>query len=180
MDIISSERLELRLIEIDDKYDIFSYRSEPEIYRYQSWKPVSVEDVHEFITNRIVREPNIPGTWLQLAIIIKGTKELIGDTGIHFIRSDPNQVEIGITIKKQRQGMGYAAETLTLVFDYIFLKLMKHRIIASVDPNNQASIKLMEKMNMRKEAHFVKSVYIDSKWVDDIVYAILEEEWKNN
>jgi RimJ/RimL family protein N-acetyltransferase len=68
---------------------------------------------------------------------------------------------------------------MALIIEYLFLKLKKHRIIASIDPENYASIKLMEKMKMRKEANYEKSLYVDSKWVDDVVYAILDEEWKN-
>jgi RimJ/RimL family protein N-acetyltransferase len=179
MENLYSDRIKLRLIENDDKNYIYSYRSDPAIYRYQAWKPTSVEDVGKFITNSIVREPNIPDSWLQLAICEKSTNEFIGDCGIHFLKNnEPNQVEIGITIKRICHEKGYATETLTLIFDYIFLTLKKHRIIASVDPGNQASIKLMEKMKMRKEAHFIKNKIIDGKWVDDVIYAILEDEWQ--
>ena len=178
MEILSSNRLELRLLDFTDKYDIFEYRSQPDINRYQLWKPSSVEEVERFISTGIVREPNIPNTWMQLAIITKDTNELIGDLGIHFIQNEPDQVEIGITIKREEQRKGYATEALALIFDYVFIRLLKHRIIASIDSDNHASIKLMERMKMRKEAHFRNSLYVDGKWVDDVVYAILKEEWK--
>jgi RimJ/RimL family protein N-acetyltransferase len=178
MEALSSNRIDLRLIELADQYDIYAYRSQPEVYRYQTWKPACIEEVSEFITHRIVRSPNLPDTWLQFAIIDKCQHELIGDVGIHFLANEWEQVEIGITIRPQSQGKGFAVETMALVFDYVFNILKKHRIIASVDPENQSSIKLMEKMKMRKEAHFRKSVYLDGKWVDDVVYAIMEEEWR--
>ena len=28
-----------------------------------------------------------------------------------------------------------------------------------------------------KEAHFIESLYINGKWVDDLIYALLEKEW---
>ena len=57
--------------------------------------------------------------------------------------------------------------------------MKKHRITASVDPRNTKSIALLERINMRKEAYFKKSFWFNNEWADDIVYAILKEEWIN-
>jgi hypothetical protein len=43
---------------------------------------------------------------------------------------------------------------------------------------NAASIALLEKIGMRKEAHFKQSVWIDGRWEDDVIYAVLNDEWK--
>jgi hypothetical protein len=40
-------------------------------------------------------------------------------------------------------------------------------------PKNVASIALLEKIGMRKEAHFKQSVWIDGRWEDDVIYAVL-------
>ncbi len=53
----------------------------------------------------------------------------------------------------------------------------KHRIIASIDPINIASIKLIERLGFRKEAHFIESLFFHGQWVDDLIYALLEKEW---
>jgi RimJ/RimL family protein N-acetyltransferase len=55
--------------------------------------------------------------------------------------------------------------------------LKKHRIITSIDPENTNSIKLVERIGFRKEAHFIESLFINGKWVDDIVYAITRKDW---
>jgi RimJ/RimL family protein N-acetyltransferase len=177
MDNLKSERIFLRPLVIKDAHEIFSYRSDPEIYKYQSWQPQTVGDVEEFIKTRIVNEPDLPDTWFQLAICKINPEEFIGDCGMHFLKNDPVQVEIGITLKQKHQGFGYATETLNLIFKYVFGDLKKHRIIASVDPDNKASIRLLERMKMRKEAHFIESIRIGDRWCDDVVYAILSREW---
>jgi RimJ/RimL family protein N-acetyltransferase len=64
------------------------------------------------------------------------------------------------------------------VINYLFFDLNKHRVSASVDPNNTKSIKLLEKLGMRKEAYFIKSYRMGDMWLDDFIYAMLEEEWK--
>ncbi|WP_262697016.1 GNAT family N-acetyltransferase [Chryseobacterium nakagawai] len=53
----------------------------------------------------------------------------------------------------------------------------KHRISASIDPDNTDSLKLMERIGLRKEGHFVKSLFWKNNWVDDVIYAVLREEW---
>jgi RimJ/RimL family protein N-acetyltransferase len=58
--------------------------------------------------------------------------------------------------------------------------LKKHRIIASVDPENIASLQLCERMKMRNEAHFMESIWFKDRWVDDVVYGILDREWKTD
>ncbi len=59
----------------------------------------------------------------------------------------------------------------------MFKNLNKHRIIGSIDPRNNRSIGLLERLGFRREAHFKQSLLIDGKWVDDIIYAILKREW---
>jgi RimJ/RimL family protein N-acetyltransferase len=56
--------------------------------------------------------------------------------------------------------------------------LNKHRVFASVDPRNAPSMKLLERVGMRKEAHFVRGLWFRNEWVDDVVFAILSDEWK--
>ena len=66
------------------------------------------------------------------------------------------------------------------IVDFLFGTLNKHRVIASIDPRNSASIRLIERLGFRKEAHFKKSYYLHEEWVDDIIYAKLKTEWVNN
>ena len=129
-----------------------------------------------FIKNKTSKVIDKPDTWFQLGIFIKRKEELIGDIGIHFL-SDNKQCEIGYTLSSDYQGKGYATEAVRSVINYLFYDLKKHRIIASVDPRNVKSIELLKRIGMRKEAHFKKSIWINNEWADDIIYAILREEW---
>lgn len=172
---IETERLLIRTLEMKDKEDFFKYRSMPQIYKYQTWRPKQMEEIEEFIHKNETVHPNMPDAWFQVAVcLIEGP--LIGDIGIHFM--EEGQMEIGYTISPEFQGSGYAIEAVKAVVNYAFLEWKKHRITASVDPDNIHSIKLLEKIGFRKEAHFVKSFLMDGNWYDDCVFAMLEEEWK--
>jgi len=36
----------------------------------------------------------------------------------------------------------------------------------------------MERVGMRREAHFVQSSYEKGEWVDEVEYGILADEWR--
>jgi RimJ/RimL family protein N-acetyltransferase len=171
-------RLLIRDLEIGDADALFAYKSKPEVIRYQFWRPQSLDEVREFILDMEAVEADTPGTWLQLAICLREGGALIGDIGMHFIADSPGQVEIGYTVSPDRQRQGYATEVVRAMLAYLFETLGKHRVTASVDPRNASSAAVLEKAGFSKEAHFRKSVFMDGEWCDDVVYAILEEEWK--
>lgn len=176
--LLHTERLLLKGLEEKDGAALFSYRKLPEVYEFQGWMPKSEVEAKEFITEKIAKEWNIPDTWFQLGIYKKDTGELIGDFGVHFIDAEGAQVEIGFTLNPAFQGKGFGLEAAKGVLEYLFTDMNKHRVIASVDPKNYKSIALIEGLGMRKEAHFIESYPAENGWADDLVFGILNREWK--
>lgn len=172
----SSGDLTIRTLTLQDGEALFRYRSLPEVCRYQSWHPQSLAEIKSFLEKNEQVIPHTPGVWLQLAVCLN-TGELIGDIGIHFL--DPFQIELGYTLSPAYQGRGYATLAVRAVVTEAFAVWGKHRIQASVDPDNVKSIRLLERLGFRKEAHFIKSICIDGEWCDDCVYAILREDFMN-
>jgi len=151
----------------------------PEVCRYQTFEPGSLGDVEEFIGGLQSNTFNTAGTWFQFAIRLQETGELIGDIGTHFIADDPRQVEIGFTVSPAYQGQGLGTEAVLGVLGHLMGPLQKHRVFASVDPGNAPCIALLKRVGMRQEAYFHESLWFKGGWVDDVVFAILESEWKN-
>jgi len=176
--LLKSDRLILRGISMKDAKSIFEYRSDRIANQYQGWIPESIDDVRDFIQNKVSEIINQSQTWFQLVIIEKKSNTVIGDIGIHFLDDDEKQVEIGYTLSGKYQGMGYATEAVKTAIDFLFTQLNKHRIIANLDPRNTKSIALLERLSFRKEAHFVQSYFSKGEWLDDVVYAILKKEWE--
>ncbi len=176
---VSSERLMLRPIRIEDSGLVFAYRSNSMVNQYQGWIPVTIDDVRDFIANRTSPEINLPGSWFQFVILKNDDNELIGDVGVHFFDSDGFQAELGCTLNSDYQGNGFATEALTGVINFLFTRLNKRRVIASIDPRNLKSIQLFERLGFRKEAHFKQSLFINGEWVDDLIYAVLKDEWNS-
>ena len=176
---LMTPRLVLRPLRLSDSAAVFAYRSDPAVARFQMWEPQDVKEVRSFIAGLLDREPDTPGTWYQLAITLRGCGALIGDCGLHFPMEGPDQVEVGITLAPAHQGQGYATEALEGVMAYLFVNLGKHRVYARVDPRNEASIALLERVGMRQEGHLRESVWVKGEWADDVIYALLENEWKS-
>lgn len=177
--MIESSRLLLRPFTKNDKIDFFKYRSQPDVAKYQSWRPTSLADVDLFFAD-LPSEFDLPSTWFQLGIFLNGDETLIGDLGVHFTGTQNLQCELGCTIGPKYQNKGYATEAMRMVIYHLFSKYNKHRIFASIDPDNVASIKLIEKLKFRKEAHHIQSYYNKGRWTDDLIYAILQKEWNPN
>jgi len=173
---LETERLALRPININDKVEIFAYRSDQKTNKYQSWIPKTIGDVETFIKKN-AEQINEPETWFQFLIIEKNSQKVVGDLGVHFWDKENKQVEIGCTLNKNYQKKGYATESVRKVVDYLFTELNKHRIITSIDPNNESSIRLVERIGFRKEAHFVESIFVNGKWVDDLIYSLIDKDW---
>jgi RimJ/RimL family protein N-acetyltransferase len=175
--VLNTERLSIRRLEPGDAEAMFAYRSDPLITRFQNWEPRSVEEIWTFIAGLAETGIDTPGRWYQLGLFIRDSGEMAGDCGIHVQARDPRQVEVGITLARAFQGRGLATEALKAVLDYLFMKLGKHRVYGSVDPGNAPSLSLLERVGMRREAHFVESLWFKGAWADDVIDAMLRREY---
>jgi RimJ/RimL family protein N-acetyltransferase len=177
---IETNRLLISRLSVLHSKSMFNYRSRPDVYKYQTWKPITEAEVAKFIEECNSRGFNVVNSWFQLGIYQRSSKELIGDIGFHFLLPDNQQTEIGFTIDPKYQRMGYAFECVQASIEYLFTVLKNHRVVASVDPQNAASIALLEKAGFRREGCFKQSVMIHGRWKDDMVYAILKKEFRKS
>jgi len=173
-----STRLRLRRLRAEDAAGICAYRSLPEVARFQSWESFTPQDAANLIADQANRAPNIPGTWLQLAITLSNSDELIGDCGIHFLADDHRQVELGITLAPAHQGRGLAAEAIGGVLRYAFDTLDKHRARATTDAANAPAAALFRRLGFRQEAHFIDHVRYKGAWCSEYQFALLQREWR--
>lgn len=175
---ILTKRLRLRALAPADAHEMQAYRARPEVIQYQGCGVKSLEEVQAFITAMSNVDLTKPG-WNQIGIELVNDGTLIGDCGIHIL-DDTRIAEFGITLDLAHHSKGYASETLKAVIGLLFSNYKKHRIFASVDPRNKASLELMKRLGMRQEGHFIQSLWLKEEWVDDVIFAILESEWKSS
>ncbi|MBD2294091.1 GNAT family N-acetyltransferase [Anabaena sphaerica FACHB-251] len=176
---LETPRLLLRTFKYGDINAFIAYRNDPEVAKYQSWDiPYPETAAREFIEYLQQTKPGTLGEWYQLGIALKTTDEIIGDCAFCILAEDGQQAEIGFTLSRQHQGKGYATEAVTCLLAYLFTEYKLHRVRANCDSENIASIQLLERLGMRREGHFVKSLWFKGEWVDELWFAILREEWE--
>lgn len=177
--VIRTERLMLSRLGPEDAAALFAYRRDPDVCRYQSFEPGTVADAVRFIAKLQGYGFDTPGTWFQFGIRRNGDGELVGDIGTRFPDDDPRQAEIGFTLAPAAQGQGLATEAVEGLLGYLLVECGKHRVFASVDPRNEPSLRLLERVGMRREAHHRASLWFKGAWADDMIYAILSDEWND-
>lgn len=109
------------------------------------------------------------------AVVLHG--KVIGK--IYFSERESGTYELGYTFGAAFQGMGYAAESLRAFLRYAFTREGVRRIMAQIDTRNARSVRLAERLGMRREAEH-KALYPrkedPAQFSDFYVYAILKTE----
>lgn len=175
---LTTQRLVLRRLGDADAPALAAYRNDPEVARYQSWERCSLPEARALIEEYKRLPFGAPGEWIQAAIALRTTNEIVGDIAMKLQRHDPRQAVIGFTVARQHQRRGYAHEMVSALFDHFFQVIGLHRVSADCDPRNAASWGLMESLGMRREAHHRQSMWFKGAWTDEYIYAILREEWR--
>ena len=53
-----------------------------------------------------------------------------------------------------------------------------HRVIGRLEARNAASARVLERLGMRQEAHMIENEYVKGEWQSEVVYALLDREWR--
>ncbi len=175
---LETPRLLLRRFQDSDLPAILAYRSDPEVARYQGWELAGEDSLRTLVTEMKTMPFGRPKLWFQLAIEHKASGRMIGDIGLKFNR-ETNQSEIGYTLARSYHRQGLASEAVGRVLDFLFDEVGLHRVIALVDCRNDRSIALLERLNFRCEGHFIHNAWSGTEWVDEYLYAMLQETWQN-
>ncbi len=104
---------------------------------------------------------------------------LCGVLNLSDIRREPLQsANLGYYALAPFTGLGYMTEGVQLVLRQAFLRLKLHRIEASVQPDNAASIRLIVRSGFQEEGFSRRMVRIGGRWRDHLRFAILAEDWR--
>jgi aromatic-L-amino-acid/L-tryptophan decarboxylase len=131
----------------------------------QDW-PVSPE-VQPLFRDMLKDNPFTSG-WLGYAAILRAEKTLIGDAGFLGPPDDSGNVEIGYSVIAGRRGMGFASEMVALLIHWAFADDRVRRVVAHTDPDNQSSMKVLEKNGFQRVG---SSAFLDQ---GDKIFWILE------
>ena len=176
---IETDRLTLRRYLETDYDDLLKLQSSPEVTRFLLYDPKTPEQVKESLAGRMADVPlDTDGQALTLAVIERETGRHIGEVTLFMNSVDHRTGEVGFVFNPDFHGRGYAAEASIELLRIGFEELGWHRIIGRLDYRNTASAALLKRLGLRQEAHFVRNEFLKGEWTDELVFAMLAEEWK--
>jgi RimJ/RimL family protein N-acetyltransferase len=177
---IGTERLVLRPFRESDLDDLYAMRSLPEVVRYLYGEVRSREECEELLAERMTQTRiDGEGDGIGLAVERREDGRVIGDVSLWVRSAEHRQGEIGFVFHPGAQGRGYAREAAAAVLDVAFGELGLHRVFGRTDGRNDASAALMRRLGMRQEAHLRENEIFKGEWSDELVFAILQREWRS-
>lgn len=173
-----NEVLYLREVTPDDWSLLHEFASNEDVCKFQPWGPNTEEDSKFFIAQAIRDRNKRHRSRFVFTIVLKETEKVVGNIEMNITDWD-GVGEIGFVIHHKYWGRGYAKQAVCLMLKHCFECCELQRVAAVCDPNNVASIKVLEKVGMVKEGVLRKDLYIKGKWRDSVVYSLLKEEWND-
>ena len=174
---LQTERLVLRTHRAEDLDDLVVFHGDPEVVRYVPWplrdRTATEQTLRVKLDQGELREP---GQWLVLAVELRETGRVIGEVLLKW--ASDRQGELGFAFARDVQGQGYAAEAAGAVLRLAFDDLGFHRVSAVVIEGNDASVRLLGRLGFRQEGRFVDGVHFKGAWETELVFGLLEDEWR--
>jgi len=178
-DPIETDRLLLRSYRHNDLDALADLLSIPEVMRYLFEEPLSHNEAEATLHRRILMQAiEREGDRLALVVTPRKSGTMIGTVNLTLRHEEHQQGEVGYVFHPDHHGKGYATEATQALLELGFRSGMFHRIYGRCDARNIQSMKLMERLGMRREAHFTENEWFKGEWRSEYHYAILRREWE--
>lgn len=174
--VLATSRLRLRQFRADDAGAMHACFADPGAMRF--WNtPVHARSIE---TERSVRSfiDCTPSYYRFWAVADAATDRCLGLVNYHDGHIRSRRASIGYIIDPACQGRGIATEAVTAMLDFCFAELGLHRLEAFIHPDNQRSLRLIERLGFRREGLLRDHLRVGDEWRDDALYALLAVEWR--
>ena len=177
--IIETPRLILRPLVESDLDDLFEYQSDPGTVRYIPWSARTKEEVGEALRKfHVLPDFTKDGDTALLGWELKEVGKIIGQSNFTLESLLNQKGVIGYVVHPNWAGQGYALEATRALIKYVFETFEVRRLTATIDPRNQKSVALIERLGFRLEGTFLEDELIKGEWVDTAIYALRKSEYR--
>jgi ribosomal-protein-alanine N-acetyltransferase len=174
---LATARLHLREFTEADFDAILAYSKDPKVTRYLFFGPRDEDSTQEYLQELLVSQSEQPRTRFELAVEENAGGRLIGACDLSLI--ERNVMDLGYMLETAAWGRGFATEIATALLDAAFQQLRVDRVISTVDVNNGASIRVLEKVGMRWEAVYRRHRRAKNRWWDCHLFVMPREVWES-
>ena len=177
---LETERLVLRPFESGDLEALHAIQSDETVVRWLYNDVRTLEETRDLLALKIAGAAlHAEGEWLSAAVTLGATDELVGDVSLLWASEAHRQGELGFVFHPAHHGTGYATEASRPILAFAFETLGLHRVVGRLEPRNRGSARVLEKLGMRREAHLVENEWVKGEWQSEVVYALLDREWRD-
>lgn len=175
MRVLESERLLLKPVEENDLDYLLDLRWNAEVVESIIHDPLSFTNQKEWFKN-------LKKTDLPLSIFLKKDNQLqiIGTVGFYNIEMRHQRATWRLRVDPLLQGKGIGSEAAKMLFDYGFKTLNLIKITGDAFADNQAILKLHEKIGFKQEGFLSKHYYHKGEFRDSIQLALFKEDFYNS
>lgn len=177
MAIKYSDRLVIRRPTADDLEAFLAYRNDPENMLFQPIEAMRVVDAAAFLADQAKLDLDADNCWLMFAIELRESGRMIGEVGMYIESATKRTANIGWAIQSEFRGQGYATEAAKYLLEYAFKERKLHRVTSITSVQNGASVRVMERLGMRREGTTRESMRANNTWNDEHLYGLLNSEW---
>lgn len=174
---LHTARLVLRWMTQSDAPALFALFSDPAVTRYWStpaW--TDIDQARAFIDTTLAEYD--AGSGLRFAILLAETGEMIGSIKLYDFYDSNRRCDIGYALLQAQWGKGLVGEAMGAVIDYAFNTLNMNRIEADIDPRNEASAKVLERMAFIREGYMRERWIVNGEVCDTAFYGLLRRDWE--
>ncbi len=177
MERLTTERLILRRMDMNDARDIFEYGRDREVARHVLWDAyISIAEARAYV--RCMQRKYRMGEPASWCIELKGSGRVVGTIGYMWYNRDHNSAEVGYSLARDQWNKGIMTEALEEVLRYSFEEMQIHRVEAQHETDNPASGKVMLKCGMQHEGTLRGRLLNKGRYVDVDIYSILRDEYR--
>ena len=175
---LTTERLLLREFVQSDWQALYAIETDPEVQRYRTGQSdMAPEQTRAWIRSRQTLAEAQPRLNYTFAIVEQRAATLIGCCCLNIRSLDLREGEIWYMLDRCFWGQGYMTEATWQLLSLGFQQLGLHRIWAQCVRENSQSVRVLEKLGMRREGHLREAYWQKEAWWDLLLYAILDREW---
>lgn len=174
---LHTDRLILREFTLDDITALHALESRPDVARYIWGVPQTLEETSAEVEAFVQQQREEPRQSAGFVIASRTNPALIGRCGLSATQREPGESGLWYSLHPDFWNQGLATEAVSAMLEFGFRELGRRRIWADVDPGNIGSWRVLEKLGLRREAHFVEHTLLAGEWCDSYIYAILDREW---
>lgn len=98
---------------------------------------------------------------------------VIGHCTLSSLDWQNRRAEVGFSLHPAQQGRGLATDAVRALVDHAFDDLDLHRLEADVDPRNEASLRLLERVGFAREGYMPERHLIEGEWQDTVFLGLL-------